>query len=279
MLLSLPLVILLLQGNQGIRSYWFWGGRPLAYLAFLGYSILSFLPITGWFLAGVRDLIYKVRRGEQAARLYTAGLFISFITQSLVFPLLLALLAGKQMQLYFRAENYPWRDWARGGAVVHLVFAFVGAFVALLFGGISFSGEGFRAALGMAAAYWIFSLLGVIGLYGEKRDFALGGSLLAGLLGVLFFWVQVYPYLETERDWPTELVDQLEVPLPVYVPEGDAFSVARPSLRRAGVPIAADSATADFILRSWPIIDSTGTATYVSPGRVVVTRRMFGLER
>ena len=99
-----------------------------------------------------------------------------------MFPLLLALLAGKQMQLYFKAENYPWRDWARGGAVVHLVFAFVAAFAILLFGGISFSGEGFRAALGMAAAYWIFSLLGVIGLYGEKRDFALGGSLLAGVV-------------------------------------------------------------------------------------------------
>ena len=279
MLLALPLVILLLEGNQGVRSYWFWGGQPLAYPKFLGYALLSFLPVTGFFLAGCRDLFYKARRGEQASRLYAAGLVVSFATQSLVFPLLLALLAGKQMQLYFLAEKYPWRDWARGGAVVHLVFAFVGVFVALLFGGITFSGEGFRAVLGMAAAYWIFSLFGVIGLYGDRRDFALGGHLLAGLLGVLFFWVQVYPYLETERDWPSELIEQMEVSLPVYVPEGEEYSVALPALRRAGVPIATDSTTADFMITSWPASDTSTTTMFTTPGRIVLQRRTFGLGR
>ncbi|OAV44359.1 glycosyltransferase family 39 protein [Lewinella sp. 4G2] len=278
-LVSLPLVILLLQGNQGVRSYWFWGSQPLAYLKFIGYVALGFLPLFGFFLAGVRDLFYKVARGEQAGRLFAAGLAISLLTQSLVFPLVLALLAGKQMQLYFNAPNYPWKDWVRGGAVIHLIFAFLGAFFVLLFGGISFPGAGFRAALGMVAAYWIFSLLGVIGLYGDKRDFALGGTLLAGLLSILFFWVQVYPYFETERQWAEQLVQKMEVKLPVYISPGEGTDVALPALLRAGVPVVQDSTEADFILRSWPISDSTTTADITTTGRVIISRHNYGLGR
>ena len=276
--LAPPFVVLLLQGNQGIRSYWFWGAQPLAYGKFLAYNLLGFLPLSGWLLGGLRDLIYKVKRGEQAGKLYAAALVISFVTQSLVFPLVLALLAGKQLQLYFTAENYPWRDWVRGGAVVHLVLAFVGAFVVLLFSGISFPGAGFRAALGMGAAYWIFSLLGVIGTYGDKRDFALGGTLLSGLLAVLFFWVQVYPYFETERNWPGRLAAKLEVKLPVFVPAEDDLSPALPALRRAGIPVVQDSTAADFRLLSWPAADTVSTADFFVPGRVILERRMFGLE-
>ncbi len=279
-LLALPLTLLLLQGNQGVRSYWFWGEQPLAYPRFLAYTLLGFLPLAGWFLAGVRDLIYKVRKGEQAARLFAAGLGIAFVTQSLVFPLLLALLAGKQMQLYFQEGRYPWSDWARGGAVVHLVLAFAGAFVAMLGSGISFPGAGFRAALGMAAAYWIFSLFGVIGVYGNRRDFALGGTLLAGLLGALFFWVQVYPYFEVDRAWPEQLVKKMEVNIPTYIPTDveAALTVARPVFRRRGIPIV-DAEEADLTLVSWPATDSVSTAALQTKGRVVIAPRMFGLRR
>jgi len=278
-LLALPLVIVLLQGNQGIRSYWFWGSQPLAYPKFLGYSLLGFLPLAGWVLAGLRDLVYKASRGEQAGKLFAAGLAIGFITQSLVFPLLLALLAGKQMQLYFREGNYPWKDFVRGGAVVHLILAFLGAFFLLLFSGISFPGAGYRAALGMAAAYWIFSLLGVIGLYGDKRDFALGGSLLSGLLTVLFFWVQVYPYFEADRNWAEDLARKMEVKLPTYIPDEEALSPARPAFRRAGIPLAADSTTADFHLSQWSVTDTVTTADFEVTGRVIISPSVFGISR
>ncbi|NJC25532.1 glycosyltransferase family protein [Neolewinella antarctica] len=278
-LLALPLAVLLLQGNQGERSYWFWGSQPLAYLKFLGYSLVGFLPVAGWMLAGLRDVLYKARRGEQAGQLFAASLVIAFVTQSLVFPLIIALLAGKQMQLYFEVKQYPWRDWVRGGAVVHVVLAFLGAFVVLLFSGISFPGEGFRAALGMGAAYWIFSLFGVIGLYGEKRDFAIGGTLLSGLLGVLFFWVQVYPYFEAERNWADRLANKMEVKLPTYVPDTEATSVARPAFRRAGIPLVTDSTAADFHLRSWEAGDSTRQADLEIEGRVILRRKVFGLGR
>lgn len=276
-LLALPLVVLLLQGNQGDRSYWFWGSQPLAYGRFVGYSLLGMLPLAGWLAGGLRDLVYKVRKQELRARLFAAGLGIALLTQSLVFPLLLALLAGRQMQTYFTLAHYPWRNWVRGAAVLQLVFAFIGAFFALAGAGLTFDANGFRAALGGAVAYWVFSLFGVIGLYGNRRDFAVGGTVLAGLLGVLFFWGQIYPFLEVERAWPQRLVRQIEVPLPVYVPADNVYTPALPYFRRAGIPIAPDSTAADLFLRSWPTTDTLSTAGVEVDGRVLLERRVFGL--
>lgn len=277
-LLAIPLTILLLQGNQGIRSYWFWGGQPLAYGRFLSYSLLGLLPVAGWSLAGIRDLVYKVKRQEARSQLLAAGLAISFFTQSLLFPLLLALVAGKQIQLYYQEGNYPWKDWVKGGATVHLVAAFIGAFLLLAGTGIAFPGAGFRAALGMAAAYWIFSLLSVLGLYGERRDFALGGSILSGILVVLFFWVQVYPYLEAERGWAKRLTQQIEVPLPTYVPAVQDYTMALPYFRRAGIPVVQDSTAADLFLASWPVTDSIRTAEIEIDGRILFEKRTFGIS-
>lgn len=278
LLLAIPLMILLLQGGQGSRSYWFWGNRPLAYGAFAGYGLLGMLPVVGWLFGGLRDLVYKIGRGEVRSQLLGAGLGIALLTQSLVFPLLLALIAGKQMEVYFRDAHYPWRDWVRGTAVVHLIAAFIGAFLILAGLAISFPGAGFRAALGAVAAYWMFSLIGVIGLYGERRDLALGGSILAGMLGVLFFWVQVYPYVELGRDWPRELVEQVEVPLPTYIPPTDAFSPARSAFRRAGIPVVADTTTADLRLLRWPTSDTLSRAGIEVEGREVLRPFIYGLR-
>ncbi|MEM6770252.1 MAG: hypothetical protein AAF597_06710 [Bacteroidota bacterium] len=276
-LLAIPLMVLLLQGIQGNRSYWFWGNHPFAYGKFLAYCFLGSLPVSGWLAGGLRDLVYKIRKQELRSQLLGAGLAIGLVTQSLVFPLILALLAGKQMQVYFREEHYPWRDWVRGFAVVHLVFAFIGAVVLLLGLTVTFPGGGFRAALGAVAAYWMFSLLGVIGLYGNRRDFSIGGTVLAGMLGVLFFWVQVYPYVELGRNWPERMVRQVEVPLPTYIPQTDEFSPALPYFRQAGIPVTTDSTAADLYLRSWPTTDTVSTAGIEIEGREVMWSRVYGL--
>lgn len=276
-LLAVPLVVLLLQGGQGARSYWFWGNHPFAYGRFTFYCFLGMLPVIGWLAGGLRDLVYKVQRGELRGRLLGAGLVIGLVTQSLVFPLILALLAGKQMETYFREESYPWRNWVRGAAILHLIFAFLGAFFFLAGAGLTFNVDGYRAALGAAAGYWIFSLLGIIGLYGDRRDFAIGGTALAGLLGALFFWGQVYPFLEIERDWPSRLVRQIEVPLPTYVPAGDVYSPVLPYLRGAGIRVTTDSTEADLFLKSWTSGDTLSAAGVEISGRTVLERRTFGL--
>lgn len=171
-------------------------------------SLLGFLPVIGFLAGGIRDLVFKFRKEEELALVLVFSLIASLLAQSLMFPILLAILVGKQMQLYF-AGNYPWRDWVRGPAIVHMIAVCIGLFLALLGGFVQLQGAGFRAVMACGAAYWAFSFLAVIGLYGLRRDLALGGSVLAGVLATLFFWLQLYPYLEATRNWPQRLATEV----------------------------------------------------------------------
>ncbi|MGB3800809.1 MAG: hypothetical protein WA952_13420, partial [Lewinella sp.] len=185
------------------------------------------------------------------------AMVVTLLAQSLLFMYLVALLAGKQMQLYFSEPNYPWKDWVRAASVVQLVAAFIAAFLLLTGGALSFPGDGFRAVLGMAAAYWIFSLLGVLGIFGDRRDFAIGGTVLAGMLTIMFFWVQVYPYLEVDRSWPEDLlvagVEPSSVQLPDEADESE-LSTALPYFRLAGWDVGPDG---DYKLSMTSMQDST----------------------
>lgn len=256
-------------------SYWFFSYHETVlgdYSRLLSYSLLGCLPFIGFTLAGLRDMAFQARRGEELSQLLATTLLLSWLAQSLLFTVILLLLTGRQLVNYFK-PNYPWRDWVRGGATLHLIFAAIGAVLVLLGGFVQFQGAGFRAALGMVAAYWIFSLAGVIGLYGDRRDWSLGGSLLAGTLAVLFFWTQVYPYFEPDRNWPEELAQkmrQAEIPAGTIVDiEGAAEtelqrvpSAAAPDLQRAGYAVQPrqKDTTAYYQLRASLAIDSTGSA-------------------
>ncbi len=234
-------LVLLIQGPQGANTYWYYGQEDSRVLDLLYYGLLGTLPLAGWVVAGFRDLIFKARNFEQFSMIVGMAMVVTLLAQSLLLMYLVALLAGKQMQLYFREANYPWKDFVRSAAVVHLVVAFIGVFLLLMGGAISFPGEGFRAALGMAAAYWIFSLLSVLGIFGDRRDFAIGGSVLSGMLTVMFFWVQVYPYLEVGRSWPEELLSAGIEPGTLKLPDEaveSELSTALPYFRMAGWELA-----------------------------------------
>ncbi len=209
------------------------GGIPHGRL--LLYSLLGLLPLIGFTLAGFRDLVYNVRRGEALSRLLLLTVIASWIAVSPLFPFALILLTTKQLTNYYRS-GYPWGNWVKAGAVLHLVFAAIAGIILLLGLFFELQGDGFRAALGMVVAYWMFSLIAVIGLYGGRRDYVLGGSLLAGSLAVLFFWVQVYPYVEVDRAWPKQLITKLEAadPQPVNLSEDVATLPAAAYLERSG---------------------------------------------
>ncbi|NJB86359.1 hypothetical protein GGR26_002127 [Lewinella marina] len=274
-------LVLVVQGPQGASTYWFYGQEDSRVLDLLFYGLLGMLPLAGWVVAGVRDLVFKGRQFEQFSLLVGMALVVTLLAQSLLFMFLVALLAGKQMQLYFREPNYPWKDWVKTVSVLHLVLAFAGAFLILAGGGIAFPGAGFRAALGMAGAYWIFSLLGVLGVFGDRRDFALGGAILSGLLTVMFFWVQVYPYLEVERSWPNDLLEAAGVtPSTLQWPdEADEseLSTALPYFRQAGWTLVPEGG--DYRLEHYPASDTTaaGGGGARVPGRAIVRQRRFGL--
>lgn len=240
-------VSLLSAGLPENMSYYFLGDLSLvSYGTFLLYAFFGALPQVGWWLAAQRDFFFRLKKQDTLAKSVLPFILFGLLAQSLVVVLVWSLLTAKQMQHYF-AERYPWKSWVRGGAILQLIFAFFAAFFGLLAGLAAFSGEGYRAALGMVAAYWIFSLLGVIGLYGMKRDFAIGGTILTGILGMLFFWTQVYPYLETQRDWPQQAIEHFELKA------GDQFQLTSPE---SGF----DQVTANGLpyFRAAGLIDATG---------------------
>ncbi len=268
-----------LQYQQPVLTYAFWGQGGMSYGNLLLYSVLASLPVIGYLVAGGRDLVFKWRQKEALAITLGIALVAAFAAKSLLFPFVLALVAGKQLQL-FTQNNYPWGNWIKGAAVLHLIFAFIATFLALMTGLIQFRGEGYRAVLGMAAAYWIFSLLAVLGLYGQRRDFSLGGTILSGLLAVLFFWVQVYPFLEVERSWPQRLIKTMpaaeQLTSSWYVdPQETAVSNAVPYLQRAGYTLSEDLTKATFNLQSTEADTSAQTAVF--PG--VEGRKNFQLSR
>jgi hypothetical protein len=278
---AISLVVLLVQGPQDASTYWYYGQEDSRVLDLLYYGLLGMLPLAGWVVAGIRDLIFKGKQLEPFSKLIGLGLIATLLAQSLLFMLLLSIVAGKQMQLYFSEKHYPWKDYVRAAAVIHLVLAFIAVFLVLAGGGLAFPGAGFRAALGMGAAYWIFSLLATLGIYGDRRDFAIGGSILSGVLTALFFWVQVYPYLEVERAWPKELVRQVE-PTSLNLPdEADAseLSSALPYFVREGWTLTEQGG--DYELYRYEIGDSTarvGGGARVQ-GRIIARRSGFGLRR
>ena len=274
-------LLLLVQGPQGANTYWYYGQEDSRVLDLLYYGLLGMLPLAGWLLAGVRDLVFKGQKFEQFSLIIAMALVGTLLAQSLLFMLLLALVAGKQMQLYFE-EGYPFGDFVKTGAVLHLIIAFVAAFILLAGGGIAFPGAGFRAALGMAAAYWIFSLLSTLGIFGERRDFAIGGSVLAGLLATMFFWVQVYPYVEADRNWPQRLLVQDGTPAPagLQLPnEADEseLSTALPYFEQAGWELGA---TGEYELFRFANADTLApSAAAVIRGRMMLRPSGFGLRR
>ena len=251
-------VLLLTQPADGVTYYFLGDLNFISYRNFLFYGFLGVLPQVGWWLAGQRDWFFRLKKQDELAKSLLPFVVMALMAQSLLLMLLWSLLSAKQMQNYF-AERYPWKSWVRAGAVLHLIFAFFAAFLGLMAGLAAFRGDGYRAALGMVAAYWIFSLLAVIGLYGLKRDFSIGGTALAGLLLTLFFWTQVYPYLETQRNWPQQVIEAIQ-PEPgdtyqLLFTDGyeDAAGIAIPYFKQAGLSIDPDSHTANHQILVRPI--------------------------
>lgn len=165
---------------------------------FVGYSLLGLAPFAGYLLGGLRDNFLFLKKGEEQAIIYTGGLLAGLLAFSLSWQAFLALLIAKQMTVYFK-ENYPFHDWVKTGAILHLLLVFAAAFLLLFNGFIYFEGEGYRAGMAMSGSYWALSFVGVIGLYGMRRPLALGATLLSGLIGMCFFWIQLYPLVESKR--------------------------------------------------------------------------------
>jgi hypothetical protein len=231
-----------------VASLFYFQAFQLTHLKLFGYTLLGLAPFLGFAFAALRDLFFKIRKGEELALLLAVALFGSLVAQSILFPFLLTFLTAKQLQFYFYSEKYPWQDWVKTGNVLHLILVFIAVVLALLGGFFQYAADGFRAVLGCSAAYWMFSFVGVIGLYGYRRDYVLGGMTLAGVLAILFFWVQVYPFLHLQRNWPERLTTSIskQEPLVDFIrlaEEDERTLPIAPYLLRSGIEVNPDRPT------------------------------------
>lgn len=216
-----------------------WSPTGASYGVFIALSLLGMLPMAGFVLAGFRDLYFKISKDEELSLILVFGMLAALLAQSSLLYFLLALLAAKQMQLYFLAA-YPWRNWVKTVAILHVVLVCLLLFLLLVTGFFRLEGAGYRAVLGAGLPYWVFSFIGVVGLMAARRDWAIGGTVLAGVAGMLFFWLQLYPSLELSRNWPVRLLSTMsEVPQKtLYLSAEEGFSLpAAAYFYRAGYDV------------------------------------------
>ena len=191
--------------DPGISFGWLRSG----YLKYLGWQLVAILPFIGFAVAGIRDLFYKVKRGEEFSLLITAWILSALLSQSISLSWVLAILAAKQMQLYFNPK-YPFAAWVRGPAILQLLLAFFIIALGLIYGFWEFRGIGFRSLIAAGGLYWGMGLLGIIGLYGFNHRLLIGGPILSGVLLTVLFWMQIGPIMESKRHWAPELIDRAE---------------------------------------------------------------------
>jgi hypothetical protein len=191
--------------DQGIAFAWLRSG----YGKFLLWQLIGILPFIGFVVGGIRDLFYKVKRGEEFSLLLATWILAALLSQSLTLNWALALLAAKHMQLYF-SPKYPFYSWVRGPAILHLIGIFFVLAMSMVYSFFTFLGQGFRSLLMVSGLYWGMSLLGVIGLYGYNHRLLIGGPILAGALATALFWYQAGDLLESKRSWNETAVEMAQ---------------------------------------------------------------------
>lgn len=174
------------------------------------FNFIGILPFVGFWVGGLRDLVYKLKKGEEMALMLASLILFSILAQSPVLQAGFALMITKQM-LLFSDEQYPFKNWVRATTMIHLLFAFVLSVLLMLGGMTEFGGLGFRSGLIFSFMYWAVGLIGIFGLYGTQRTMLIGGPVASGVLSMFIFWMQLYPLVESQRNLPKRLIEKVEV--------------------------------------------------------------------
>ena len=201
------LAIAWVGGTKTLGLPWFYLQRD--YFAFLAFIFLGFLPFTGFLVAGFRDYFGKMRKGDEMSVIILSWLLAALIGASPAAFWMLALMVARQMDAFFQA-GYPYRNWIKTGAVLHLVLAFFVAMAIIMYGIYEFQSPGFRAGVAASGIYWSMSFMGIIGIFGARRNFTIGGPILAGALTMLVAWTMAFPLLEQQRKEKLGLLDSLD---------------------------------------------------------------------
>lgn len=196
----------LLAWNQ---SYMMWNFPYSNYGLFLLFCIIGIFPFSGFFVGGIRDWVYKIRKNEELAIITGAAVIFGFFAQSLIIQLAFAAMIAKQM-LLFNDEKYPFRNWVGSGAIVHIIIAFLVSILLMIQGVMMYGSIGFRSGLVFSIMYWSMGIIAIFGIYSRQRQWYIGASLLSGALSYFIFMIQVYPLIESERNYSKRITDKTE---------------------------------------------------------------------
>ena len=206
-----PLPLLIMQViwlSPGEGWLFHWGSlSPFAVLAFsFGMAVIWM----GFLFGSFRDLVWKLRKKEEASLLMLCWLIAGLCTFSMTIGLLFCLLIAKQLQLFFH-QKYPWESWIKTPAIITLIFFFLIA-VALVFNNYESFGKGaLKYSLIVIGIFWATALWSVVGIFARDRSWILGGKSMTGLVPLFFGVILLLPFFEEDNTWQTALFTQ-EIP-------------------------------------------------------------------
>lgn len=195
--LNLALYYFSPQNNWLAEDHYLAWGQS-GYGIYLLVIFLSYLPLQGFFIAGLVAAIKNIKKKEEFSLYFLPWLLIGLLLQSPSVVVVMAIFITKHLQDFF-VKNYPYGGYIRIYSTLHLItFFFVAAFL-MLGGFFIFKGTGFRSGLSFSFVYWVLSFILVIGVFGKNRRFIYAGAFLSGLLSTTIFCVQIFPLFENQR--------------------------------------------------------------------------------
>lgn len=165
------------------------------------------LPWIGFVLSGLFQIVKRLGKREEFAILMGSWLVAALVMKSLSIIWLFAIIAAKQLENY-QLPNFPkiQENIIKTFSLLNLIAAFCGAIYLMLNMFYIFEAPGFRAAMFTGAVYWMPLIFGVIGLYGKNDKLIRAGFATAGVLVTSMFWLQMYPFIESQRNLPQRVV-------------------------------------------------------------------------
>jgi len=172
-------------------------------------ALLAVLPWFGFLPASLWDLIQKLRKKEELAIINLGWILFAIFSQSMIIVAAFSFLIAKNLIAYFD-KNYPYRRLVKGFTLINMIFTFFGLFALLLGGFMNFQGAGYRSVFGISILYWFGSMAAVLGLFMHKNSLVTGGMAVSGLMFTWLFWLQVNPLMESQRNFPKQVFQELK---------------------------------------------------------------------
>ena len=172
-------------------------------------ALLAVLPWFGFLPASLWDMIQKLRKKEEMAIINLGWILFAIFSQSMIIVAAFSFLIAKNLIAYFD-KNYPYRRWVKGFTLINMIFTFLALFSILLGGFLNFQGAGYRSVFGVSILYWFGSMASVLGLFMHKNSLVTGGMAVSGLMFTWLFWLQVNPLMESQRNFPQQVFQELK---------------------------------------------------------------------